>query len=144
MRYLCIMRDLKIFSKCKIQHVNIDAIGKQRSKRKTLPDICLLYLPYWIISRKSSFSFIVPQEIVPTGVKIQLIDMLSGTGLPVIEATSFVSSKWVPQVITLLCAQQKSAEWFIRLSFLSAYYYWRKSPPLVCLLDPQMLLERIF
>ncbi|XP_031159382.1 3-hydroxy-3-methylglutaryl-CoA lyase, cytoplasmic isoform X2 [Sander lucioperca] len=37
-------------------------------------------------------------EIVPTGVKIQLIDMLSGTGLPVIEATSFVSSKWVPQM----------------------------------------------
>lgn len=68
-------------------------------------------------SRKSCFSFIVPQEIVPTGVKIQLIDMLSGAGLPVIEATSFVSSKWVPQVITLLCAQQKSTEWFIRVSF---------------------------
>uniref|UniRef100_A0AAQ4PD38 hydroxymethylglutaryl-CoA lyase n=1 Tax=Gasterosteus aculeatus aculeatus TaxID=481459 RepID=A0AAQ4PD38_GASAC len=28
----------------------------------------------------------------------KLIDMLSGTGLPVIEATSFVSSKWVPQM----------------------------------------------
>ncbi|KAM9365832.1 3-hydroxy-3-methylglutaryl-CoA lyase, cytoplasmic [Pholidichthys leucotaenia] len=38
------------------------------------------------------------KEIVPTGVKIQLIDMLSETGLPVIEATSFVSSKWVPQM----------------------------------------------
>lgn len=38
------------------------------------------------------------KEIVPTRVKIQLIDMLSGTGLPVIEATSFVSSKWVPQM----------------------------------------------
>ncbi|KAM3606428.1 uncharacterized protein V6R79_016006 [Siganus canaliculatus] len=38
------------------------------------------------------------KEIVPTGVKIQLIDMLSGTGLPAIEATSFVSSKWVPQM----------------------------------------------
>ncbi|XP_028325364.1 3-hydroxy-3-methylglutaryl-CoA lyase, cytoplasmic [Gouania willdenowi] len=38
------------------------------------------------------------KEIVPTGVKIQLIDMLSGTGLSVIEATSFVSSKWVPQM----------------------------------------------
>ncbi|KAM8860166.1 3-hydroxy-3-methylglutaryl-CoA lyase, cytoplasmic isoform 5-T5 [Spinachia spinachia] len=35
------------------------------------------------------------KEIVPTGVKIQLIDMLSGTGLRVIEATSFVSSKYV-------------------------------------------------
>ncbi|KAI1894739.1 hypothetical protein AGOR_G00118850 [Albula goreensis] len=38
------------------------------------------------------------KEIVPTGVKIQLIDMLSETGLSVIEATSFVSSKWVPQM----------------------------------------------
>ncbi|KAL4640903.1 3-hydroxymethyl-3-methylglutaryl-CoA lyase, cytoplasmic isoform X1 [Arapaima gigas] len=38
------------------------------------------------------------KEIVPTEIKIQLIDMLSKTGLPVIEATSFVSSKWVPQM----------------------------------------------
>uniref|UniRef100_H2M1W4 hydroxymethylglutaryl-CoA lyase n=1 Tax=Oryzias latipes TaxID=8090 RepID=H2M1W4_ORYLA len=38
------------------------------------------------------------KEVVPTKVKIQLIDMLSGTGLSVIEATSFVSSKWVPQM----------------------------------------------
>uniref|UniRef100_A0A8C6SLM0 hydroxymethylglutaryl-CoA lyase n=1 Tax=Neogobius melanostomus TaxID=47308 RepID=A0A8C6SLM0_9GOBI len=38
------------------------------------------------------------KEIVPTEVKIQLINMLSGTGLSVIEATSFVSSKWVPQM----------------------------------------------
>ncbi|KAL4624112.1 hydroxymethylglutaryl-CoA lyase, mitochondrial isoform X1 [Arapaima gigas] len=36
--------------------------------------------------------------IVPTDVKIQLIDMLSEAGLPVIEATSFVSPKWVPQM----------------------------------------------
>ncbi|XP_061766323.1 3-hydroxy-3-methylglutaryl-CoA lyase, cytoplasmic isoform X1 [Nerophis ophidion] len=38
------------------------------------------------------------KEIVRTGVKIQLIDMLSGSGLRVIEATSFVSSKWIPQM----------------------------------------------
>ncbi|XP_028936615.1 hydroxymethylglutaryl-CoA lyase, mitochondrial isoform X2 [Ornithorhynchus anatinus] len=36
--------------------------------------------------------------VVPTPVKIQLIDMLSDAGLPVIEATSFVSPKWVPQM----------------------------------------------
>ncbi|XP_052010286.1 hydroxymethylglutaryl-CoA lyase, mitochondrial [Xyrauchen texanus] len=36
--------------------------------------------------------------IVPTEVKICLIDMLSEAGLPVIEATSFVSPKWVPQM----------------------------------------------
>jgi hydroxymethylglutaryl-CoA lyase len=35
---------------------------------------------------------------IPTNVKIELIDRLSETGLPVIEATSFVSPKWVPQM----------------------------------------------
>ncbi|XP_016377766.1 hydroxymethylglutaryl-CoA lyase, mitochondrial-like isoform X2 [Sinocyclocheilus rhinocerous] len=38
------------------------------------------------------------KTIVPTEVKIHLIDMLSEAGLPVIEATSFVSPKWVPQM----------------------------------------------
>ncbi|XP_066191157.1 hydroxymethylglutaryl-CoA lyase, mitochondrial isoform X4 [Sylvia atricapilla] len=38
------------------------------------------------------------KNIVPTPVKINLINMLSETGLQVIEATSFVSPKWVPQV----------------------------------------------
>ncbi len=38
------------------------------------------------------------EEIVPTDIKIGLIDRLSETGLKVIEATSFVSPKWVPQV----------------------------------------------
>uniref|UniRef100_A0A8C0G2J1 Hydroxymethylglutaryl-CoA lyase, mitochondrial n=2 Tax=Chelonoidis abingdonii TaxID=106734 RepID=A0A8C0G2J1_CHEAB len=37
-------------------------------------------------------------NIVPTQVKISFINMLSETGLPVIEATSFVSPKWVPQM----------------------------------------------
>ena len=35
---------------------------------------------------------------VPTDVKIELINRLSDAGLPVIEATSFVSPKWVPQM----------------------------------------------
>uniref|UniRef100_A0A9L0R5F7 Hydroxymethylglutaryl-CoA lyase, mitochondrial n=1 Tax=Equus caballus TaxID=9796 RepID=A0A9L0R5F7_HORSE len=38
------------------------------------------------------------KNIVPTAMKIKLIDMLSEAGLPVIEATSFVSPKWVPQM----------------------------------------------
>ncbi|KAF6109058.1 3-hydroxy-3-methylglutaryl-CoA lyase [Phyllostomus discolor] len=38
------------------------------------------------------------KNIVPTAVKIRMIDMLSEAGLPVIEATSFVSPKWVPQM----------------------------------------------
>jgi len=35
---------------------------------------------------------------VPTDVKVALIDMLTDAGLPAIEATSFVSPKWVPQM----------------------------------------------
>ena len=38
---------------------------------------------------------------VPTDVKVTLINMLSQTGLKVVEATSFVSPKWVPQVCYL-------------------------------------------
>lgn len=37
-------------------------------------------------------------QIVPTATKIALIDRLSQTGLRFIEATSFVSPKWVPQM----------------------------------------------
>lgn len=36
--------------------------------------------------------------IIPTSVKTEFIDKLSTTGLKVIEATSFVSPKWVPQM----------------------------------------------
>lgn len=35
---------------------------------------------------------------VPTEVKVRLIELLSEAGLPVVEATSFVSPKWVPQL----------------------------------------------
>jgi hydroxymethylglutaryl-CoA lyase len=38
------------------------------------------------------------KTIVPTPAKIELIDRLSSTGLQTIEATSFVSPKWVPQL----------------------------------------------
>jgi hydroxymethylglutaryl-CoA lyase len=38
------------------------------------------------------------KTIVPTAVKIELIDRLSATGLRTIEATSFVSPKWIPQL----------------------------------------------
>lgn len=38
------------------------------------------------------------EEIVPTTVKVKLIEMLVSSGLTVVEATSFVSPKWVPQV----------------------------------------------
>jgi len=35
---------------------------------------------------------------VPTEVKIRFIEMLAEAGLPVVEATSFVSPRWVPQL----------------------------------------------
>ena len=38
------------------------------------------------------------KSIVPTAAKIELIDRLSATGLACIEATSFVSPNWVPQL----------------------------------------------
>ncbi|KAJ3120216.1 hypothetical protein HK100_012891 [Physocladia obscura] len=37
-------------------------------------------------------------KLVPTATKIALINQLSATGLSVIEATAFVSPKWVPQM----------------------------------------------
>lgn len=38
------------------------------------------------------------KALVPTAAKIELVDRLSATGLQTIEATSFVSPKWVPQL----------------------------------------------
>ncbi len=38
------------------------------------------------------------KQLVPAATKIELIQRLAGAGLPVVEATSFVSPKWVPQM----------------------------------------------
>lgn len=38
------------------------------------------------------------KNTVPTPVKIELIQRLASSGLSAVEATSFVSPKWVPQV----------------------------------------------
>ncbi|PKU73890.1 Hydroxymethylglutaryl-CoA lyase, mitochondrial [Dendrobium catenatum] len=38
------------------------------------------------------------KSVIPTKVKIDLIQRLATTGLSVVEATSFVSPKWVPQL----------------------------------------------
>jgi len=38
------------------------------------------------------------KQTVPTEVKIRFIEMLAEAGLPVVEATSFVSPRWVPQL----------------------------------------------
>ena len=39
------------------------------------------------------------KDMVPTSVKVELIHRLVSSGLPVVEATSFVSPTRVPQVI---------------------------------------------
>ena len=38
------------------------------------------------------------KSLIPTEAKIRLIDSLSEAGFGLIEATSFVSPKWVPQL----------------------------------------------
>jgi hydroxymethylglutaryl-CoA lyase len=38
------------------------------------------------------------KDIVPVRIKVGLIDRLTAAGLPVVEATSFVSPKWIPQL----------------------------------------------
>ncbi|XP_048432398.1 hydroxymethylglutaryl-CoA lyase, mitochondrial-like, partial [Pyrus x bretschneideri] len=38
------------------------------------------------------------KHIVPTAVKVQLIQMLVSSGFPIVEPTSFVSPKWVPKL----------------------------------------------
>lgn len=38
------------------------------------------------------------KKVIPVNVKAEFIDKLSTTGLSVIEATSFVSPKWIPQL----------------------------------------------
>lgn len=53
---------------------------------------------------------------VPTSVKIQLIHKLVAAGLSVVEATSFVSPKWVPQVMYLNRSIKRSRD-FWRLPF---------------------------
>ena len=42
------------------------------------------------------------KSVVPTEVKVELIDRLQRAGLSIIEAGSFVSPKWVPQVGCIL------------------------------------------
>lgn len=37
-------------------------------------------------------------KIIPTAIKIKLINELADTGIPIIESTSFVSPRWIPQL----------------------------------------------
>lgn len=72
----------------KVLHNIIIIISNDQNKTSDLFPVCMILL--------SPLSFL--QTMVPAETKIRLIDMLSDSGLSVIEATSFVSPKWVPQV----------------------------------------------
>lgn len=39
-----------------------------------------------------------PGEIIPTAIKVELINRLADAGLSYVESASFVSPKWVPQM----------------------------------------------
>jgi hydroxymethylglutaryl-CoA lyase len=38
------------------------------------------------------------KSVIPAGVKLEFIDRLGAAGLTVIESTSFVNPRWVPQL----------------------------------------------
>ena len=46
----------------------------------------------------SVFPYAYNQNLVPTDIKVELIDRLAHAGIPAVECTSFVSPKWVPQM----------------------------------------------
>ncbi|KAM3690793.1 hypothetical protein ACJW30_09G148200 [Castanea mollissima] len=88
---------------------NYQALGNARSA------LCLVNRPYSTAEFSNKFLRSIPgfvkivevgprdglqneSNIVPTAVKVELIKMLVSSGLPVVEATSFVSPKWVPQL----------------------------------------------
>jgi isopropylmalate/homocitrate/citramalate synthase len=55
------------------------------------------------------------KAIIPTSVKIELIKKLVYSGLFFVEATSFVSPKWVPQVLSSIpCFVKFNHEGFLR------------------------------
>ncbi|KAI8822546.1 uncharacterized protein EV422DRAFT_403200 [Fimicolochytrium jonesii] len=60
------------------------------------------------------------KTIIPSSTKIEFINKLSSTGLPVIESTSFVSPKWVPQMgdatAVLKGIKQREGVWYPALT----------------------------
>lgn len=67
------------------------------------------------------------KHIIPTAIKVELIKKLVSSGLPVVETTSFVSPKWVPQVNNLV----------IYILFYSKNLWWehlQRDPCFLCTL----------
>ena len=61
------------------------------------------------------------KHVIPTEVKIELIKMLASSGLPVVEATSFVSPKWVPQVSRKFLSSPRILINFPIINYLDLY-----------------------
>ena len=75
-------------------HIHIQYFVSHGQVKKYNTCIYLDILTYFILITKISLF----KDSIKTSVKIELINRLSLTGLPVIEVTSFVSPKWVPQM----------------------------------------------
>ena len=77
---------------------------------------CLISLPVQVLKKIPKYVKVVevgPRDglqnekaMVPAGVKVELIHKLLAAGLPVVEMTSFVSPKWVPQVGCLTTSRE--------------------------------------
>ena len=59
------------------------------------------------------------KNTIPTTMKVELIHRLVASGLSVVEATSFVSPKWVPQVMlprVITCVSMQCFGFIVLLS----------------------------
>src|SRR5690606_19118880 len=66
--------------------------------RRQVPEPAAMNAPVRIVEVGPRDGLQNEKTPVPAAAKIELIDRLSATGLQTIEATSFVSPKWVPQL----------------------------------------------
>ncbi|XP_072976626.1 hydroxymethylglutaryl-CoA lyase, mitochondrial-like [Typha angustifolia] len=76
------------------------ATSRNELELREITNKCLRYLPKFvkIVEVGPRDGLQNEKNTIPTSVKIELIQKLVSSGLSVIEATSFVSPKWVPQL----------------------------------------------
>ncbi|KAL8147369.1 hypothetical protein AgCh_004902 [Apium graveolens] len=87
------LHDTSNISRCYSSHCNNTTISDVKHKfLGTIPG----FVKIWEVGPRDGLQN--EKEIVPTAVKVELIKMLVSSGLHIVEATSFVSPKWVPQL----------------------------------------------
>lgn len=87
------LHDTSNISRCYSSHCNNDTISDVKHKfLGTIPG----FVKIWEVGPRDGLQN--EKAIVPTAVKVELIKMLVSSGLHIVEATSFVSPKWVPQL----------------------------------------------